>query len=196
MNTIANRIRSRLEEKQIHLLAATKVHPDVFLARRNHSDQRELAHCDSQGFYAKETIHGHRYNWTSGYAVLSCNFSTNVKLSWLWIELAPGPIRSEFEIRVNGQSVLSHCIGRKRCFRVRLKNSVDSMNLKLEVLSNTFYPQTHFQNSTDGRQLGVLVGEICFARYWWRNIRSRRVCSSVNEFVHDTFRSARLNNSA
>ncbi|XZE45063.1 hypothetical protein SH467x_000266 [Pirellulaceae bacterium SH467] len=166
----ANRIKLKLKDRSTLSRAKTAPGPVVLYCKRNSPQKRELAHSEATGFYATELIKERNCNWTSGRAFLECSLPRQVALRWLWVELSSSRDPSQVKMLFNGNTVLERKIKGRSRLRLRLPKCPPSSRFTIEIFSSTFKPYEILTNSTDRRLLGVLVGEIRVAKYWWRNI--------------------------
>lgn len=167
---LANRIRARVADNYCKLASASTPKPRVLYCKRNKASKRELAHCEATGFHPPELIKNRVYHWTDGEAVLTCSLPRPVKLQWMWIDLATGPHPNVVKVIFNDVTLLSrHFKGRLK-LRLRLPRLPISNRFKIQIVSDTFVPAETLSTHGDERTLGILVGEIRVAKYWWRNI--------------------------
>jgi hypothetical protein len=138
----------------------------VFVSLRNAPNQRQFTKCAFVDFQDPEVIGERRYIWTKSRSTVECYFPAPTKLRYAWLEIcATGPAGSTVTIMVDHRTVLeNHRVVGTDCIRLRLPNNRIYHDLKLRIDSSTFVPRHAYPGSEDGRELGVALRAIVFAR--------------------------------
>ncbi len=168
--SVARRIQSHLNTHRVRIRAKTEPKPIVLYCKRNRTSKREKAHCEAKGFYPTEIVRGKRLNWTNGNASLECSLPRKTTIRWIWIELRAEKRGAHVKLLFDQKLIMDKKIRGFRCFCFRLPNNIASSHFSINIESPTFRPGDVIEKSRDSRELGVLVGEIRLAKYWWRNI--------------------------
>ncbi len=167
----SKRIRDQLSERQQSLDSQAHRAPRVFYCRKLRRGLRERGSASATGLHAEECVQ-ERYYWTDGHAVITCSLPRHQKIRWLWIELGAGCKATPVTVTVNGRPVRSGKISGRRRLRLRLPQATPSQKFVVEVQSATFTPADCIAGSRDTRVLGVMLGDISFAKHWWRYSRA------------------------
>jgi len=107
--------------------------------------------------------------WTKGVSTLEFSFSRSCLIRWAWIEVVnTGPIRKPIVVRMREQYLGRSSRKRKHWIRVRIPSNVKASKLTLVLETKSFTPSNVISGSEDDRELGIAIGSIYFAKYWWR----------------------------
>jgi len=142
---------------------------------------RSLVYAEATGFYPPETINGRIYNWTDGHATIKCSLPQKKKLKWMWVELAPGPSSNTVQVSFNGTCVLNRNLNSRQRLRIPLPVQSASNQFTIHIDSGVFVPAAVLASTSDRRRLGVLVGEIRVAKYWWRLMNTEHLLNKLGK---------------
>ncbi|AMV31366.1 hypothetical protein VN12_04560 [Pirellula sp. SH-Sr6A] len=179
----AQRIKLKLKDRNALNQSGTAPSPVVLYCKRNNPKKRELAHCEATGFYPPEFVKGRKCNWTNGRAFVECSLPRQVVLRWLWVELSSSSEPSKVKLQFNGRTILDRKIQGRSRFRLRLPDGIPRSRFTIEISSPTFKPSDFVTTFDDRRVLGVLVGEIRVAKYWWRNFEPRHYLRPIAKLI-------------
>lgn len=165
---IADRINSHMRCRGALSDSKTLTAPIAYYLRGNWGTKRELASVSSVGLHGVELIEEKPFAWTDGNASLLFVFSRPRRIRWGSIVVNTGPISNLLTISVGEGTPAQVLLKGRRVIRFRAKGYSEINSLKIGIRSQTFLPLLHEKTSSDTRRLGVMLGEVQFAKYWWR----------------------------
>ncbi|MEQ1828681.1 MAG: hypothetical protein ABL921_22150 [Pirellula sp.] len=164
---VGERIRSHLNRATLASLEQEIKSPAIFYSRFNLASVRERVSVRIQGVHELEWIDDKPCVWSDGHARLDCVFSRPRSIGWCSIDLDAGPTINTISVGINHLQPVKLTAKHRRTFLIQLKKPISQSTIVLRLDSDTFLPSQLLRN-TDCRMVGVMIREICFAKYLWR----------------------------
>ncbi len=162
----SHRLASRLVAQPNQADTALAQPIPVFAAIKRRSGLRHYPRCSFRGFYDPEMERGHPHMWTADQAAVECHFLATVKVQYIWIEIGnTSPQGANVQIFANDELVAAVTNVRSRstiCAKLSEPRIVSSMSINIKT--TTFVPGKLLVQSEDGRELGVALRTIVFAK--------------------------------
>jgi len=141
----------------------------AYYCRKSNPTFREHVQITAVGCHKLEQLHQQTSFWTKGACTLDFLFIRSCLVRWAWVEIIhTGPFRKPIIFKIDGRVVAISRRKGSHWVRIRLPRFGKVRRIIVSVETKPFIPSEVITGSEDTRELGVAVGRIFFAKYWWR----------------------------